>query len=147
MVCSRVDICRSLRNIPVVSGNRAVSRQALAGVQTGMQLVALGSGGAFTPRAAARVGHLLLNRGAWEGHQLVTSESVDQLTRAYGSGNREPADPGPSSAMGWWVNANGFFEALPRDALIAGGGGHQLVMVVPSEQLVAVRVGRDAFDS
>lgn len=103
----------------------------------------------------ARVGHLMLNRGAWDGRQLVSSAYVGQATR-------------PSSALNaaygllWWVNGKGrivevlrqagypddkpaydgqLAPSVPDDAFWAYGYGDQYVAVVPSEGVVAVRLG------
>ena len=103
----------------------------------------------------ARVGHLMLNRGAWDGKQLVSSGFVDQATR-------------PSSKLNaaygllWWVNGKGrivevlrqagyandkpsyegqLAPSVPDDAFWAYGYGDQYVAVVPSDGVVAVRLG------
>jgi len=103
----------------------------------------------------ARVGHLVLNHGSWAGKELVSADYVRQATT-------------PSSRLNtaygllWWVNGKGrIVEVLrqagypndkppydgqlapnvPDDAYWAYGYGDQYVAVVPSEGIVAVRLG------
>jgi CubicO group peptidase (beta-lactamase class C family) len=103
----------------------------------------------------ARVGHLMLNRGAWAGKRLVSSGFVEQATRP---------SSGLNAAYGllWWVNAKGRVVEVPRqagypddkpahqgqlapsvpdDAFWAYGYGDQYIAVVPSDGVVAVRLG------
>jgi hypothetical protein len=47
----------------------------------------------------------------------------------------------PGSALCWYTNFDGVWPALPRDAFAAAGAGHQIVLAVPSIQLVVVRNG------
>ncbi|MBE7501773.1 MAG: hypothetical protein HS113_16005 [Verrucomicrobiales bacterium] len=48
-----------------------------------------------------------------------------------------------------WSNQEGDCEALPRDAFFGSGAGHQILLVVPSLDLVVVRFGSllDQVDS
>lgn len=103
----------------------------------------------------ARVGHLMLNQGSWDGEQLVPADYVRQATH--------PSSP-LNAAYGllWWTNAEGRVVEVPRqagfasdkdpyegrlapsvpvDAYWAFGYGNQYVAVVPSEGVVAVRLG------
>jgi hypothetical protein len=43
--------------------------------------------------------------------------------------------------MGWWTNADGRYPKLPKDAVWGAGAGDQLLLVVPSLQLIMVRNG------
>lgn len=107
----------------------------------GMRQVAIGSGGAYVPRAVARIGQLIVNRGRWEGRTLVSPEWMERLMQPW-----SPSPPegfAPRAALGWWVNTDGFWPSLPRDAVVGAGIGHQLLLVVPSEALVAVRMGHE----
>lgn len=99
----------------------------------GLPLVPSWGGGAYTARAAARVGRLLLRGGDWDGQRLLSSESVRQTTTDAGT-------PGPCG-QGWWSNNEGDCPRLPRDAFFGSGAGHQLLLVVPSLDLVLVRFG------
>lgn len=95
-------------------------------------------GARFSPDALARLGELLRRRGDWQGDQVIPAPTVDALVTAVGT----PDDPGwPAPALGWWTNANGRFPRLPRDAFLAFGAGHKVVLVVPSLDLVVVRLG------
>ncbi|MBM4018121.1 MAG: hypothetical protein FJ288_07290 [Planctomycetes bacterium] len=75
----------------------------------------------------------MLSEGDWEGRRLLSADAVRQTTRDVGT-------PGPNG-IGWWSNTDGFFPRVPRDAFWGAGAGHQVVFVVPSLQLIAVRNG------
>lgn len=104
----------------------------------------------------ARLGLLVARRGAWDGTQVVRADLVDRLT---GSSSSEL-----NAAYGglWWVNAEGRVQTIeraagfgadrapytgqlapdaPDDARWAIGYGNQLLAVVPSLDVVAVRLG------
>jgi CubicO group peptidase (beta-lactamase class C family) len=99
----------------------------------GLPLVAAWGGGAFTARATARVGRLMLREGNWEGRQLLAPEAVRAVTRDAGT-------PG-SNAIGWWSNNEGAVACLPRDAFWGAGAQHQIVLIIPSLKVIAVRNG------
>lgn len=99
----------------------------------GLPLVGSWGGGSYTARAAARVGRLMLRAGDWDGKRIVSAEAVRLTTSDVGT-------PGPC-AMGWWSNNEGDCDKLPRDAFFGSGAGHQILLVVPSLQLIVVRNG------
>lgn len=110
----------------------------------GLPLVANWGGGSFTARAAARAGRLMLNRGEWEGKTLLEPEWVDRVTADAGTPDpyRGPGEgPCPRAGLAWWVNSDGVIESLPRDAYMGAGAGNQVLLVVPSLDLIAVRFG------
>jgi CubicO group peptidase (beta-lactamase class C family) len=99
----------------------------------GLPLVGSWCGGDYTTRAVARLGRLMLRQGDWEGRRLISAEAVRQVTRDAGTlGN---------CGIGWWNNNDGEFPELPKDAFWGSGAGHQVVFVVPSLNLIAVRNG------
>ncbi|MGH9675013.1 MAG: serine hydrolase [Bryobacteraceae bacterium] len=109
----------------------------------GLNVYATWGGGRFTPRAAARIGRLMLQRGEWNGRVLFGPESVSRVLRFAGPpGERASKQERPPSGLGWWLNVNGFFRKLPRDAFAGAGAGQQVMMVVPSLDLVIVRNGQ-----
>lgn len=99
----------------------------------GLPLIATWGGAAFTPRAAAKVGRLLLREGAWEEKRILSAESVRMITGDAGL-------PG-HCGMGFWTNADGRYSKLPRDTYYGAGAGDQLLIVVPSLKLIVVRNG------
>jgi CubicO group peptidase (beta-lactamase class C family) len=99
----------------------------------GLPLVAAWGGGAFTARATARVARLMLREGDWDGVRILAADTVRQVTRDVGT-------PG-NGAIGWWTNSGGEYPDLPGDAYFGSGAGDQIVLVVPSLKLIAVRNG------
>jgi CubicO group peptidase (beta-lactamase class C family) len=75
----------------------------------------------------------MLHGGSWQGRQLLTSDAVRLVTADAGT-------PG-HRAMGWWSNAEGVDPRLPHDAYWGSGAGHQILLVIPSLDLVVVRNG------
>jgi CubicO group peptidase (beta-lactamase class C family) len=109
----------------------------------GLQLYANWGGGSYTARAVARVGQLMLQRGHWQGRQLISQDWVDKVVSYAGTPppERPPGNPQPASGLGWWTNFDGVWPAVPRDAFAGAGAGSQVLLVVPSLDLVAVRNG------
>jgi len=107
----------------------------------------------ISARELARFGHLFLNRGNWDGKQLLsatwvdmaTTTQVDQTMRVYGSpDNHEPGTYG----FNWWVNgagSNGFrkWPSAPPDTYAALGHNNNVCFVIPEWNMVIVRLGVD----
>ena len=114
----------------------------------GMKLYATWGGASYTPRAVATVGRLMLRKGNWEGRLLVSPAWVEKAIRYAGTPlpNRSPGDPHPASALGWWTNFDGVWPSVPRDAFVGAGAGHQVLLVIPSLELIVVRNGESLGD-
>ncbi len=103
-------------------------------------------------RDLARFGLFAQRGGRWAGQQIVsaaylraaTSPSQD-LNPAYGYLWWNNAKPGRGAGVGaGGTEASGYrFEGSPRDTFAAMGAGGQVVMVVPSLDLVVVRQGQN----
>ncbi len=104
----------------------------------GLPLVATWGGGAYSPNAVARVGRLMLHKGEWEGYRLVAPAVVELITSHSGM-------PG-HSGLAWWVNhrfgGEKLWRSAPEDAFGGAGAGQQLLLVVPSLDLIVVRHGQ-----
>lgn len=86
-----------------------------------------------TARNWARLGLLFLNDGVWQGERILPEGYVDFV--------RTPAPAWDEPVYGGlaWLN-NGDWN-LPDDAYFMAGGGGQRTFVVPSLDLVVVRLG------
>ena len=128
----------------------------------GLPLVPNWGGGAFTARAAARVGRLMMNEGMWEGKQLVTPGWIRRMVSYAGmplpTGQNGPAQeedwsmrsddsPIPASGLCWYTNFDGVWKEVPRDAFAGAGAGNQLLIVIPSLDMILVRNGSNLYDA
>lgn len=103
----------------------------------------IGSSFAFaTARDWARFGELHLRDGVWDGRRILPPGWVTYVTT--------PTAGAPEGSYGahWWLNAGdpddpsrAPWPALPRDAYAARGHSGQWVVIVPSSELVVVRLG------
>ena len=99
----------------------------------------------------ARLGHLYLNRGVWEGRQVIPAAWVDAATCVQVPITIPVANTARSNVRGsgsygynWWVN--GGLSSLPQAPLrtfYASGFNHNVCVVVPEWNLVVVRMGSD----
>ena len=102
------------------------------------------------PRDAAKVGQVLLDDGRWNGDRYLPAAFIAQLRTA-------PApDANPSYGLFWHLNAGDYYlsyresnfvrsrllPGTPPDAIANFGNGGQIVVIVPSLDLVWVRTGR-----
>ncbi|MHC5114663.1 MAG: serine hydrolase domain-containing protein [Planctomycetota bacterium] len=79
----------------------------------------------MTPRDMAKFGLLYLNRGRWQGREIVPESWVEVSTR------NQLGDSVPGAyGYGWWPNAEGRYGAM--------GWGGQGIGVDPAHDLVAV---------
>ncbi len=85
----------------------------------------------------ARLGNLYLQDGRWNGTQLLPPEFVRfvrTLAPAW------VADGRPVYGGFFWINGDGAFP-VPKDAYYMAGAGGQYTMIIPSHDLVVVRLG------
>ncbi|HBE43731.1 MAG TPA: hypothetical protein DDW27_21570 [Bacteroidales bacterium] len=113
-----------------------------------LELVANWGGGSFTPRAVASIGRLMLNKGNWNGKQLIASEWVERVT-AYAGTPLPPRGeklPSPACGLAWYNNFDGIWPRAPRDLFLGSGAGNQTLIVIPSMNIIVVRNGENMYD-
>ncbi|MCP4610488.1 MAG: serine hydrolase [Planctomycetes bacterium] len=115
----------------------------------GLNLVANWGGGSYTARAVARVGRLMLRKGNWQGKQLIEPKCIEEVVKYAGTPlpDRSENEPNPGSGLGWWTNFDGVWAKVPRDAFGGAGAGNQILLVVPSLNLIIVRNGSNLFNA
>jgi CubicO group peptidase (beta-lactamase class C family) len=88
-----------------------------------------------TARDWARFGLLHLQDGIWSGERILPEGWVDFV--------RTPAPAHPAKEYGglFWLNAGGVLPHAPRDTYFAAGHLGQHTLIIPSADLVIVRLG------
>lgn len=100
---------------------------------------------ASTARDLWTFGRMVMQGGEWQGLRLVSADYVARMVSASQPINR-------SYGLLWWVNAEeGLdvfgrpggrrFPASPHDTYAALGAGGQVILIVPSRDLIIVRQG------
>lgn len=113
-------------------------------------------GARFPARELARVGYLVLHNGLWERNgqkeQVISKERIREFTqKASWLENttwRQPNfafEPQANRYYGhlWWNNSTGqaLGETVPKDIVYMAGWGKQACFVVPSLDMIVVRLG------
>jgi CubicO group peptidase (beta-lactamase class C family) len=81
----------------------------------------------------AKFGRLYLNKGNWNGVQLIPVEWVDDSTR-----RDTTTDPAPQYQYFWWVNT----KVTDKHHFYAAGKHGQYIYIVPEQNLIFVRFSR-----
>lgn len=111
----------------------------------------------ITAREMARLGHLFLNRGNWNGRQLISAKWVEEATRVQVSAKTPWAQPESEIdgrgcyGLNWWANgvtADGrhLWPGAPPGTFAASGHNNNKLFVIPEWQMVIVRLGLDQKD-
>ncbi|MEK6285802.1 MAG: serine hydrolase [Acidobacteriota bacterium] len=85
----------------------------------------------------ARLGNLYLQDGVWRGERILPegfAKFVSTLAPAW------EADKRPVYGAFFWINGDGGYP-VPKDAYFMAGAGGQWTMIIPSHDLVVVRLG------
>jgi CubicO group peptidase (beta-lactamase class C family) len=93
------------------------------------------SGLRLSGRDFARVGYLMVRGGVWKGQQIVPKWWIDLATKSSQQLN-------PKYGYSYWVNTSGeLWEGVPKDAFAFMGHESTRCYIVPSLDLVVVRLG------
>ena len=108
----------------------------------------------ISAREAARLGLLFLNRGKWNGKQLISERWVDAATKVqvaatvpHGFAERDDEGPG-EYGFNWWVNGikpdgKRKFPHAPPGTYCGAGHNNNYCFIVPEWNMVIVRLGLD----
>lgn len=90
------------------------------------------------PRAMAKIGQLVLQRGVWDSHDIVSGAWIDVSTAEH---TRFHDDQRPYGYLWWRSRYQDGARAL--DLVYASGNGGQYIFIVPALDLVVVFTGRN----
>jgi len=101
----------------------------------------------------ARFGHLYLNRGHWNGQQLLskswcesaTTNQVPTATPVF-NGDRVNVKGSGSYGFNWWVNSADGLSRMPDAPLgtaYLSGLNHNVCCIIPEWDMVVIRMGDD----
>lgn len=89
----------------------------------------------------ARFGLLHLGDGVWQGKRILPEGWVRFVSTP------APADKSRGYGGLFWLNRGGAWKGVPDDAFMASGHMGQFTMVIPSRNMVVVRMGPSPGDS
>jgi len=88
----------------------------------------------MTPRDMAKIGQLILNKGSYNGTQIVSKEWVEEST--------SPKTKITNIDYGYlWWNIPFQYQNRTTTAIVATGNGGQYIMIYPELEMVAVFTG------
>jgi hypothetical protein len=111
----------------------------------------------ISARELARLGHLFLNHGQWNGRALISKDWIRQATAvqvpaAVTNAWTKSGIAGPGQyGFNWWRNAPGpdgslTWPGAPSDTFAASGHNNNKLFVIPSWRMVIARLGLDQAD-
>lgn len=87
-----------------------------------------------TPRDWAKFGLLYLHKGNWNGEQIFDESWIDYVTTPTNTSNGQYGGH-------FWLNSSKVYPDAPEDLYSANGYQGQRVFIIPSKELVIVRMG------
>jgi CubicO group peptidase (beta-lactamase class C family) len=104
-----------------------------------------GGGSLFiTARDLAKIGQLYAQGGMWKGKRLLPENWNAYVSAAPEAYQRKPEDKNSyDPGHGWWKFHSSYDRKIPADTLVARGHWGQFLVVIPSLDLVVVRMAND----
>jgi len=90
----------------------------------------------------ARLGNLYLQDGVWNGRRILPEGYIDFVSTLAPAW---VADGRPIYGGFFWINGDGALP-VPQDTYYMAGAGGQYTMIIPSHELVVVRLGHSKGD-
>tara|TARA_Y100000816_G_scaffold290877_2_gene280672 strand:+ start:334 stop:1434 length:1101 start_codon:yes stop_codon:yes gene_type:complete len=91
-------------------------------------------------RDYARFGYLVLREGEWDGEQIVSRDWIKKTKvpakNTYGMYSNQ-----------FWLLHPAFTRGLPKDTIYCAGYGGQYILIIPSRNMVVVRLGETYFEN
>jgi len=108
----------------------------------------------MTPRDLAKIGQLYLNKGRWQGQQILTENYVYNSFRPSPSSCQNNRKRSNSFSYGyhWWLNfkcpekskhTHKKLSKIPENLILALGHHGQIMALFPEHNLIAIRTGAD----
>lgn len=91
-----------------------------------------------TARDYAKFALLFLREGVWEGQRILPQGYVDMVRTPVNAENAQ------NYGMQWWLNRQQKHQFLPKsptDTFLARGNEGQIIAIVPSKDLIVLRLG------
>ncbi|HET8547684.1 MAG TPA: serine hydrolase [Bryobacteraceae bacterium] len=102
-----------------------------------------GGGVAAQPRDMLRFASMLVQKGQWNGRQVIPRDYVEHCSRS------SPYNPHYPYSLQFHGNDTGFWPDLPRDLFWKTGSGGHCIYMAPSLELAVYKMGGrdDQYDS
>jgi CubicO group peptidase (beta-lactamase class C family) len=103
----------------------------------------------------ARLGHMILRKGNWNGRQIIPAKWVEQISSVQVDArkplletDRQDLDGRGIYGFGWWVNGRRASGTLamphaPVGTVFASGFNNNVMFIIPEWDMVIVRLGED----
>lgn len=98
------------------------------------EVIASGKRLNMTTRDMAKIGQLVLNKGKWQGKQIVSKKWIEEST------SEKTQITGVAYSYLWW-NLSFTVNGSPIQAIMATGNGGQYIMILPEMDVIAVFTG------
>ena len=84
-----------------------------------------------------------MDRGKWNGKRIVSEEWARRAVRYTDMPipARDHESDRPANGIAMYVNFDGVWKGIPRDAFAGAGAGQEALLAIPSLDLVIVRNG------